>query len=228
MLISADVKGLEVVTAAWLSNDSVLRQEIVEGVDIHANNQRDFKLPSRLVAKRFKFKMIYGGTAPGFTNDPDLKITGFSKDEWQTVIDNYYGKYRGIQQWHQEIIDTVLNTGFLESPSGRLYDYRELLAQPDWFYIPKIKNYPVQGFGADIVKIARILLKRYWKPEYGLICNTIHDSIVVDSPAKMRYNISMMFKEIFDEMPDAVSKAYGIDFDLPITVELKQLNGEPV
>lgn len=228
MLISADVKGLEVVTAAWLSNDKVLRQEIVDGVDIHANNQRDFALPNRLVAKRFKFKMIYGGTAGGFTNDPDLKITGFSKKKWEQVIEDYYTKYSGIRQWHSEIIDTVLSTGFLEIPSGRIFDYRELLKFDDWYYLPKIKNYPVQGFGADIVMMARISLARRWAPELGKLCNTIHDSIVLDSPSEMRYNISILLNKVFEDLPTNLSKQFQINWDLPINVELKQLNGEPV
>lgn len=228
MLISADVKGLEVVTAGWLSNDEVLRQEILAGVDIHQVNQDTFKLPSRLVAKRFKFKMIYGGTAPGFTTDPDLKVTKFSRKKWEQVIDEYYDKYRGIAKWHADIINTVHSTGFLESPSGRIYDYRELLKEPDWFYVPKIKNYPVQGFGADIVMLARIMLGQRWKPEYGKMVNTIHDSIVLDTPSKMCYTISTVVKEVFKDLPQELSKQFEIRFDLPLEVELKQLNGEKI
>lgn len=228
MLISADIKGLEVVTAAWLSGDKTLRQEILDGVDIHQNNQDAFKLPSRLVAKRFKFKMIYGGTAPGFTTDPDLKITGFSQKQWEKVIEDYYAKYSGIGEWHKQLIDTVMQEGFLEIPSGRMLDYRELLKYQDWYYIPKIKNYPVQGFGADIVMIARISLYRRWKPEYGKLVNTIHDSIVLDIPSKEWYNISSTVKKVFEDLPKNLSKTFDINWDLPIQVEFKQLNGEEV
>jgi hypothetical protein len=60
MLINADVKGLEVVTAAQLSGDSVLRQEIIDKVDIHDANRQKFNLgegkAGRLVAKIFKFR----------------------------------------------------------------------------------------------------------------------------------------------------------------------------
>lgn len=228
MLISADVKGLEVVTAAWLSNDQVLRQEVNDGVDIHQVNQDTFNLPTRLVAKRFKFKMIYGGTAPGFTNDPDLKITGFSVKQWERVIEDYYTKYRGIAAWHSDIINEVISTGYLEIPSGRRLDYRNLLSYPDWYYIPKIKNYPVQGFGADIVKIARISLYRRWQPEYGKLVNTIHDSIVLDSPQKEWYNISSTVRKVFEDLPTNLCKMYQINWDLPISVEFKQLNGEEI
>jgi DNA polymerase I-like protein with 3'-5' exonuclease and polymerase domains len=60
MLINCDVKGLEVVVAAQLSGDKTLSREILDGEDIHANNQSAFGLgegkPGRLLAKIFKFR----------------------------------------------------------------------------------------------------------------------------------------------------------------------------
>jgi len=56
MLINADVKGLEIVAAAFLSRDPVLIGEILNGVDIHLENQKRFNLPSRLIAKTFVFR----------------------------------------------------------------------------------------------------------------------------------------------------------------------------
>ncbi len=232
MLVSADVKGLEVVTAAWLSDDQVLRQEILDGVDIHATNQATFKLgdgkAGRLVAKRFKFKMIYGGTAGGFAGDPDFRMTKLNKKDWERIINEYYAKYTGIARWHEEIRYEALSTGYLSIPSGREYDYRQILQEPEWFYLPKIKNYPVQGFGADIVMVARISLFRRWKAEYGKMVNTIHDSIVLDTNPKEWYNISMVVKEVFKDLPTNLSKMYDINWDLPLEVELKQLNGEEI
>lgn len=60
MLVNCDVKGLEVVVAAELSGDKVLKQEIIDKVDIHDANRVAFRLgegkPGRLVAKIFKFR----------------------------------------------------------------------------------------------------------------------------------------------------------------------------
>jgi len=57
MLVNADVKSLEIVTAAQLAHDKVLSDEIVRKLDTHQNNQDAFRLPSRVVAKRFVFKL---------------------------------------------------------------------------------------------------------------------------------------------------------------------------
>lgn len=230
MIVSVDVKGLEVVTAAWLSNDKVLIQELRDGVDIHGENQKAFGFgegkAGRLVAKRFKFKMIYGGTAHGFATDYDFRGLGFSVRRWDQTISEYYSKYSGIARWHNELIAGVVSTGFYESPSGRKYDFRMLLGNSDGYYIPKIKNYPVQGFGADIVKIIRISLYKRWQPEWGKLVNTVHDDIQFDIKQEMWYNISSTVRKVFEDLPENLSKCYKIKWDLPIHCEFKTLTGE--
>lgn len=56
MLVNVDVKSLEIVVAATLSQDRVLMQELIDGVDIHLMNQNLLNLPSRLIAKLFVFR----------------------------------------------------------------------------------------------------------------------------------------------------------------------------
>ena len=56
MLLQADIKALEVVTAAYLSRDEVLCNEVRNKVDIHEENRKRFNLPSRLISKTFKFR----------------------------------------------------------------------------------------------------------------------------------------------------------------------------
>lgn len=230
MLISADVKSLEVVCAAYLSRDQVLLDELLHGIDVHGENQKAFGFPDRKCAKRFKFKMIYGGTAFGFTEDPDFRFLKWRESKWHDVIETYYTKYFGIRSWHRDLIDKSVYTGKYESVSGRIYDYRELLKQPDWYYIPKLKNYPVQGLGADIVKIARISLKRRLDkhPEYGLLISTVHDDIRLDIRSQMLYNVIYLIDGVFADLPENLSKIWKIDWDLPISVEYKTLDGKEI
>ena len=56
MIFQADVTGLEILCAAYLSRDEVLIQELKDAVDIHARNQEAFGLPSRLIAKVLVFR----------------------------------------------------------------------------------------------------------------------------------------------------------------------------
>ena len=93
MLLQADAKQLEWVGATYLSQDQVALKEIWGSVDQHADNQTRFGLPSRLVAKTFVFRLIYGGSAYSYANDPNFRDIGNEKF-WQGVIDQFYDKYK--------------------------------------------------------------------------------------------------------------------------------------
>jgi len=228
LLVNADVKGLEVVVAAQLSNDSVLRQEIIDKEDIHGNNQRAFGLgegkAGRLIAKIFKFRLIYGGSAYSYAHDSDFMGVSRSERFWQEVIDKYYAKYHGIAKWHKDIDHEAKTNGCLTIPSGRYYPfgYEETqwgLKWPD----TKVKNYPVQGFGADLVMLARLECNRRLREIEGpsdLLVSTIHDSIVVDTPEENVYNIGTILKESIEAVPQLCRDIWKYDFSLPLTCEV--------
>ncbi len=219
-LINGDVKGLEVVGCAYLSRDPVLMGEIINQEDIHANNQRQFNLPSRLIAKIFKFRMIYGGNEFSYASDPDFQSVSRSTKYWSRVIQDYYQKYSGIKIWHDKLIRTVISDGCLEMPTGRVYTFDR-----GGYKLPetKIKNYPVQGLGADLVAIARVSLRTRLRDsglEYKLV-SSVHDSIVVDTPLKNVYNICILMKQAVETVPENFHKLFGIPFDLPLNCEIK-------
>lgn len=231
LVVQFDVKGLEVVCAAYLSQDKVLIKELNDGEDIHANNQKAFNLHDRLAAKRFMFKMIYGGTANGFAGDPDFQDLKMSAVRWQEVIDAFYSKYSGIAAWHRKLIDSCLRNRGYSIPSGRQYDYADIMRNPEWYYVPKFKNYPVQGFGADIVMMARVSLFKRLKASglSALMINTIHDSIILDIERKDWYNISILVKKVFQDLPTNIKNVWEIDLGLEVKVEASVLTtGEEI
>ena len=231
LVVQFDVKGLEVICAAYLSQDKTLIKELSEGQDIHSNNQEAFKLHDRLAAKRFMFKMIYGGTAAGFANDADFLDLKMNVKRWQEVIDAFYQKYYGIQEWHKQLIGGILRSRRYKIPSGREFDFSEAMTKPEWYYIPKFKNYPVQGFGADIVMVARVsLFKRLKAAELpALLVNTIHDSIILDIKKDTWYNISMMVNKVFEDLPTNIKNIWGITLGLEVRVEASVLTtGEDI
>lgn len=229
MLINCDVKGLEVVTAAQLSGDKVLRQEILDKVDIHDANRIRFGLgegkPGRLVSKIFKFRMLFGGGAYSYANDPDFAGVDTGKLSrlkfWEGVINEYYTKYAGIKRWHyDELILTVKRQGYIEIPSGRFFSFK-----PNGFKWPEtqIKNYPVQGFGADLVMLARIEAKRLVRESglEALFIQTVHDSIVLDTPEKNVYTISKLLKQAVESVPKLCLEHFQYEFSLPLTCEIQ-------
>ena len=225
MLLQVDVAALEIRTLAYLSQDPVLMQELIDGVDIHTDNQVKFGLPSRLIAKIFVFKLVYGASAFSFAKDPDF--VGVSKVEkyWQSVIDAYYDKYKGVKKWHESIIRTVVETGKLVTPTGRelIFEKRDGKLRE-----PQIKNYPPQSLGADLVALARVSaynrLKRLGYGDKCLLVNTVHDSIILDYDDKVCDTKILvgMFHSVFVDLPLNFEKIFKTPFNVPMAAECQQ------
>lgn len=222
MLVNADAKALEWLCAVYLSKDKVGYEEINGNVDQHTQNQVQFGLPSRDVAKRFVFRLIYGGGAYSYANDNAFSDISNKEEYWQLIIDKFYEKYSGIKQWHEDLVYEAMSTGWVRIPTGRHFPF-----QPDMggrkikWPRTQILNYPVQGFGADLMVLARTEL---WKKMKGLsgilfVC-TVHDSVVLDvSPEKVDFVVRTIY-ETWEELPDAFSRNFGTRFDLPTKVEV--------
>jgi len=223
MLLQADAKALEWVCATYLSQDLIAIQEIRDGTDQHADNQLRFGLPSRLIAKTFVFRLIYGGSAYSYANDNNFTDVSNSESFWQNVIDEFYSKYKGLGQWHKDIVAKAMRDRKITMPTGRVYNY-----EPEVKYgkvkwpRTKILNYPVQGLGADLMAIARVSLANRLKDIKNVkLINTVHDSIIVDFDSKVCDNISIVkiVDQCFTDIPANFNKLFGIEFNLPMRVE---------
>ena len=225
MILNADARQLEWICATYLSQDKVAIDEINNQVDQHADNQARFGLPSRLIAKTFVFRLIYGGSAFSYANDPNFKDIG-NETFWQDVIDQFYAKYTGLKAWHDKIMFDVKQTNQLVMPTGRTYKYLpEVNSQGNLKYPrTRILNYPVQGLGADLMSIARVsLYNKIINMDGVKLINTVHDSIMLDFDNNTCYNNSIVpiVKESFENVPANFKHLFGKDFNLPVRVDIQ-------
>ena len=224
MLVDADVKALEWFVGTWLAQDELAYEEIFQGKDQHTDNQIKFNLPDRGIAKIFVFRLMYGGSAYAYANDPDFESVKWSENKWQEAIDAFYAKYKGLAAWHTSIYKEVVETGQLRMPTGRVFTFESKPSRfgPKW---PRteILNYPVQGTGADLVAIARILAFQRVKKEKlkTLFVSTVHDSIVCDCPTEEAKYVGQILLESIQATPKRFSELFNVNFDLPLTGEIK-------
>lgn len=223
MLCNIDVKSLEIVVAAYLSQDPVLMKELQNGTDLHEDNRVRFKLPTRLIAKVLGFRILYGGTEYSFARDPDFASVSTSKDYWAKAIAAWYDKYKGVQKWHTQLIQQATTTGKVISPTGRVFYYqpKQTAYGIDW-PTTTIKNYIVQGTGADLVTIARVTLANRMK-RLGLtskLCMTVHDSIVIDCPENEWQQVAKLAKDCVKAVPMNFEKLFGKPFNLALDAEV--------
>jgi len=226
-ILQGDVKALEIVTAAYLSQDKVMCKEIRDNVDIHENNRVRFNLPTRLIAKTFAFRLIYGGTAWAYALDSQFNYISSNADFWQDIIDEYYKKYEGLLEWHQYLVHEATTTGKVICPTGRSFNFSPYQKNGDWVW-PRttILNYPVQGTGADLVSLARVEFAKQFKKEKinGKLISSVHDSIVCDvSPADSR-RCGVLLKEAVQRIPILFQRVWDQELNLPLTAEISAGN----
>lgn len=222
-IINADAKALEVVCAAYLSQDQIMMNEIKNKVDIHSANQEAFKIP-RLIAKILAFRIIYGGSAYSFSRDPDFAEISTSEKYWEGIIEKFYNKYKGLAKWHGELLRQAVSTGKIITPTGRVFQYetkknfRGELVWPS----TTIKNYPVQSIGADLMSITRVSFYKRFKDANinGKLVNTVHDSIVCDVDEQDIRKVVEIFHEVFRDIPTNYNRLFGTILNIPLTCEV--------
>ena len=147
-----------------------------------------------------------------------------SQSYWQKVIDKFYEKYRGVAAWHKTICHQAATVGKIFIPSGRYFNlgFEET---PYGVKLPetKIKNYPVQGFGADLVLIARLRARQLLKKTklVYVLASTVHDSIVADANMASYFQVARILNHAIEDVPRLASQMFKIDFNLPLKCEIK-------
>ena len=230
LILVIDLSQLEWRVAAWLSQDPVAMQEIIDGVDCHLDNAIRFfgDAKYRQDAKIFTFRLLYGGSAYAFYMDP--KMPDFTQKKWNQIEREYKQKYFVLTAWQERNITQVsLDDGWLYSPTGRIYRIpKEEHKKYAGTYIYKptcIKNYPVQGGATgDIVPLAMHVMSKRMQLDPRAYMSTnwmgqVHDSVIFDTIRSEMARTAQLGIRVFEDLPKIISQYWGLDFNLPMTGE---------
>lgn len=243
MLLKIDAAQLEFRVKVFLAQDEAGMAEIPlmdQGLkDVHTENQTRFVLPNRTIAKNWLYQAIFcdafgpqgfTGAAGGFAAKADFQhvFPGSKKqatEQWLKVLEAFFTKYEGIRQHGPALIAEAVNTGRIVVPSGRYFPFHPeptYHGDLDWPRT-KILNYPVQGFSADLVQVARLTIWDWWDSSQGLLINTVHDDVEadVDNKPETVYNICIRLEESFRAIPQQFKKRYGSEITVPMSGEVK-------
>lgn len=228
-IVNLDLAQIEFRIAAELSRDPVMLKEIKDGLDTHADNairffdagkyakdSDEFK-KLRTAAKIFTFRLLYGGGANGFFRDGSMPR--FSLKKWQSIVEAYYEKYKGLRVWQKENVDKTYEQGYLRNPSGRILRFVPSLYRGVMQYDEAdIYNYPVQSASSDVMYLAMAVLRRRFrdnkfKSQFVL---QVHDSLVIDSYPEEVDKICDLAIKTFRELPNLCKRYWGWDMDVPL------------
>jgi DNA polymerase I len=225
MLIQADASQLEWRTILELSNDSVGLGEVLNDEDTHSNNQQAFELPSRLIAKIYLFRTIFRGSGWSFANDADFQHVSRDPQFWDDLNVKFFSKYNGIDSCHKRWAQLVMSGKPIVGPLGRQWTINIPRNRQGNLKCPwtTLTNYPVQGTGADVMAIARVVFYKRVK-KLGIPCkfvSTVHDSIVVDIEPQYAQAICDLFHQVFDDLIPNIKRMFGYDWKVPMACEVK-------
>ena len=220
LLFSADYSQIELRVLAHLSQDPGLLEAFRKGEDIHSAtassmfevsiNEVDSEM--RRIAKVLNFGVIYGLSAHGISQQ-----TGFSREEGNNFIENYFAKYPGISEYLERVKASARETNYVETLLGRRRSVPEINSSN--FNVRGAAermaiNMPIQGTAADIMKLAMIRVHRRLAEESlrAKMLLQVHDELVFEVPQEEMETLKEL---VFDEMPAAM------DLDVTLKVDAK-------
>ena len=209
-IIEGDYSQLEFRVAGFLADDSQIYKDVREGVDVHSYTASVIGC-DRQTAKADTFKPLYGGT----TGTP----------EQQNYYRAFKKKYEGVTDWHEDLQKEAVQTKQIILPSGRRYCFPDT-QWTKWGTATNrtaICNYPVQGFAtADILPCCLVDLEKRLRPYKSLICNTVHDSIVIDCHPDEEEQVIAILKFSMLGVAADLKKRYKINYLMPVEIEIKK------
>ncbi|MGB8225829.1 MAG: DNA polymerase I [Sedimentisphaerales bacterium] len=220
-ILSLDYSQIELRMVAHFSGDKELKKAFEEDKDIHTYvasqiynvDIKDVTSEMRSRCKAVNFGLIYGQGAFGLS-----KTTGMSVAEAKKFIDDYFARYKSIQQFKKNAITEAKKSGYAETICGRRREISGLeskngnvRSQAERLVI----NTLVQGSAADLIKIAMIKIQKRIEKEKvpAKMILQIHDELVFESDGKEAEKLAKVFSS---EMTDAIKLNVPLKVDITI------------
>lgn len=218
VLVVADYSQQELRILAATSGDHALTQLFRDGRDLHrATAALVFGVPEptvsatqRKTAKALNFGLMYGMGARGFA-----AATGMDLDAARQVMRRYFDAFPKVEAWLRDAEATARRSGRVRTPLGRLR------AVPGHALATYARNAPIQGAGADMIKLALADVAR----RLGGACQpdgpvlVVHDELVVDVPQDRAEEAAAAVVEAMVEAAEPVLGEVPAEVDVAVRPE---------
>lgn len=198
LLVVADYDQVELRCAAYLSQDPSMIEVFQKNRDIHSQAAsamlgvplEDVTPEQRQVGKTQNFGTLYGA-GPGKI----AQVANCSLEQAEQFIDRYFQEFSGLAAWKVDMIMRARKTGRRDDagkiPYASIPPFGRRRRLPGLFSSDlkersraerQVINSIVQGFAANIMKLAMIdLHRRVQGLPYQILLN-VHDELVVQAP----------------------------------------------
>ncbi|HXW53419.1 MAG TPA: DNA polymerase [Myxococcota bacterium] len=218
-LLRFDYGGFELRILASLSQDPALKEIFNNGQDIHSmvaeavfqtEVSKTKNAHLRDQAKILNFGLIYGMGEHALAKQ--LKI---SRREAESMLKNYFKRFSQVHSLLKSLELKAKELGYGQTALGR----RAYFSSEDPGYVSRIaRNMPIQGTGADIVKLAlcRVHERLFHEAKSAQVVNLVHDELVIECDDEDTDHVSALVKQQME------SAFLSILPDVPPEVSIKR------
>lgn len=216
-LIYADYSAFELRILASLSGDQKLAAIFNDGLDIHSmvateifntTVSKDHNAHLRNQAKALNFGLIYGMGEASLARE--LKISQTAAKE---MMAQYFKRFAGVKDFLFSLEHMAKKEGYVATALGRRAYFSDNVNNLTGASDRLARNMPIQGTGADIIKLALVRAYRRFvadAPDTHVI-NLVHDEIVVECPMSERETIATMIQHEMSEAFAAICPEIAVD-----------------
>ncbi|MDY6484592.1 DNA polymerase I [Acinetobacter faecalis] len=217
ILLAADYSQIELRLMAHFSQDSALVDAFNNGQDVHRRTAsevlgialEDVTNDQRRQAKAVNFGLLYGMSEFGL-----IRQLGFTRQESQDYIKQYFHRYPGIYEYMQRTRQVALEQGFVETILGRrLYtpdiDARNMMVRKA--AERAAINAPLQGSAADIIKMAMIEVEKMLPKDQAKMLLQVHDELVFEVDENIADELAPKLAEVMQSV---------LQISVPLIVEV--------
>jgi len=220
VILAADYSQIELRLAAHIADVETLKEAFANGEDIHNRTARELfgteDRDARARAKTINFAILYGISRWGLAKRLEVDA-----DEAQAMIDTYFERFPGINQYISTTLQSVRETGYTETLFGRK-TWFERIKSPNQAERQGSEraaiNAPIQGTSADIIKraMARMgpALAAAGLDDVKMLMQ-VHDELVFEVPES---DVDAASKVIRSVMSGAAEPA--VKLSVPLDVDI--------
>ncbi|AFL87787.1 DNA polymerase I [Terriglobus roseus DSM 18391] len=219
VILSADYSQIELRLMAHFSQDPLLLHAYRNDIDIHTLTASEvfgvdpvtMSKETRARAKAVNFGIVYGISPFGLAAQ-----LGIDQKEARTYIETYFDRYKGVQNFINETLATVRETGKVTTLFGRsrpIPDIQSRNPNMRGFAERTAVNTPLQGTAADMIKVAMLRIDQALRDQKLATRMTlqVHDELLFDAPEAEAATVTTLVKH---EMESVLS------LSIPIVAEV--------
>jgi len=217
-LIIADYSQIELRIAAEYVNDETMISAFQEGKDLHkftaslltGKSYEDISKEERQLAKAINFGLIYGISPRSLMeyakNNYGIEI---SLKEAQEFHQKFFEVYTGFKNWHEKVKDDLKKHHKITVITllGRRIKVKRFT---------DAVNYPIQGTGSDLLKMAVAMFGKLKGDLDAYVVNLVHDEIIVEAKEDIADNIKNVLSASMEKAGKILLKKVPIAFDIQI------------